>query len=397
MLPVIAPTLHVIPTAAMYLAALLFVFNAGSWPLVWHFRLFAPVIEARLAERLVWLRHLLSSRERRAAALEAFHESRMPVGVHPLRAVCTYTSWVSLDDSDFNLHMSNSSYAKALDAVRFRLSLATFPNIFPCGGWVPLAATHYHFIREIPMLSRYEVRTSIGAWDDKWIWVISRFVKPASKKSGSSSRTSPSDSNTPAKPLVATLKTPATPLLETPAVITPATDQDHDGVAPDEVSKALLARAAKESDGKEPDGAVLYTVCVSQMCFKVGRRTVPPAVVLAANGFYAGPSSASSTSTSTSSVPASAPPAPSRGTPIQTNETKPPPPPYWPATRPTRTSMRTLRAFYAGGWPEERWWEAAFVGCEDERRARLMPFAGPPEAGGKGGIKGGLEGVRGLA
>jgi hypothetical protein len=43
------------------------------------------------------------------------------------------------DDSDFNLHMSNSSYAMALDSARFRLALATFPNIFRCGGWVPLA------------------------------------------------------------------------------------------------------------------------------------------------------------------------------------------------------------------------------------------------------------------
>ncbi|KAJ7469115.1 hypothetical protein FB451DRAFT_1368722 [Mycena latifolia] len=29
----------------------------------------------------------------------------------------------------------------------------------------------------IPMLSRCEVHASIGTWDDKWIWVISRFVR----------------------------------------------------------------------------------------------------------------------------------------------------------------------------------------------------------------------------
>ena len=32
-----------------------------------------------------------------------------------------------------------------------------------------LKGTHYHFIREIPMLACYEVRTSIAAWDQKWV------------------------------------------------------------------------------------------------------------------------------------------------------------------------------------------------------------------------------------
>ncbi|KAJ7469181.1 hypothetical protein FB451DRAFT_1255982 [Mycena latifolia] len=169
MLALLQHALRLAPTAAKALAALLFLLNVGSWPLVWHFRVFSSVIEAHVAFRLTWLRHLLSSKEKRAAALEAWHEARMPIGAHPFRKVWTYASWVSVDDSDFNLHMSYSSYAKALDSSRFRLALATFPNIFRCGGWVPLAATHYHFIREIPMLSRYEVRASIGAWDDKWV------------------------------------------------------------------------------------------------------------------------------------------------------------------------------------------------------------------------------------
>ena len=57
---------------------------------------------------------------------------------------------------------------------------------FRADGWMPLSGkfytkiiyydiliffkgTHYHFIREIPMLSCYEVRTSIAAWDQKWV------------------------------------------------------------------------------------------------------------------------------------------------------------------------------------------------------------------------------------
>ena len=34
---------------------------------------------------------------------------------------------------------------------------------------MPLAATHYHFIREIPMFASYEVRIGIQAWDHKWV------------------------------------------------------------------------------------------------------------------------------------------------------------------------------------------------------------------------------------
>ncbi|KAJ7469127.1 hypothetical protein FB451DRAFT_1177121 [Mycena latifolia] len=140
--------------------------------------------------------------------------------------------------------MSYSSYAKELDAARFRLALVTFPNIFRRGGWVPLAAAHYHFIiREISMLSRHaEVRTSI----DKWLWVTSRFVKPACSSSASSSSKrskAAADAKTSVIPRVATLKTPAARLLETPSA--------------NEVAKALLARAAKKA-AVEPDGAVLY-------------------------------------------------------------------------------------------------------------------------------------------
>jgi hypothetical protein len=31
------------------------------------------------------------------------------------------------------------------------------------------AATNHNFIREIPMFARFEVRMSIGAWDEKWV------------------------------------------------------------------------------------------------------------------------------------------------------------------------------------------------------------------------------------
>ena len=34
------------------------------------------------------------------------------------------------------------------------------------------AATHFTFLREIPMFSQYEMRASIMSWDNKWVRVI---------------------------------------------------------------------------------------------------------------------------------------------------------------------------------------------------------------------------------
>ena len=54
-------------------------------------------------------------------------------------------------------------------------------------------------------------------------------------------------------------------------------------VAPSDLS-ALAAKLAKE---EEPDGAIVHCVSVSILCFKIGRVTVPPALILTLNGFTA--------------------------------------------------------------------------------------------------------------
>jgi hypothetical protein len=41
---------------------------------------------------------------------------------------------------------------------------------------MPLAATHYDFVREIPMFAPYEVRISVQAWDHKWVRVFLFFI-----------------------------------------------------------------------------------------------------------------------------------------------------------------------------------------------------------------------------
>ena len=89
--------------------------------------------------------------------------------------------------------------------------------------------------------------------------------------------------------------------------------------------------------GEEPDGAALYTIVISQVCFKIGRITVPPRIVFAMNGFtgLSGHSLAN-------------------------------PHPEWSEAQRTMSghlggSAKKLKKFLAGGWrdvPEsERWWD----------------------------------------
>lgn len=81
----------------------------------------------------------------------------------------TYKTWVSPDDTDYNIHLSNSCYSKLLDMVRMKFALATLTPAFREGCWIALGATHARFIREIPSGKNYEVRVYTGGWDEKWV------------------------------------------------------------------------------------------------------------------------------------------------------------------------------------------------------------------------------------
>jgi hypothetical protein len=266
-------------------------------------------------------------------------DSISPIGEDPFRMVVPYSSWASLDECDFNGHLSNSSYAKTLDTARFKTALGMFPMFFRAGGCVPLSGTHYHFIREIPMLASYEVRTSIAAWDQKWLYVMSKFVRKSDgkKKHTATKPTSP-DTGEVSSTSVMSLPTSgaeAISLTDTPFQTgTPGGSTTSPLDTDTEIAlKAVTAGLISE----EPDGATLYTIVISQVCFKIGRITVPPGIVFAANGFtgVSGHSLAN-------------------------------PHPEWSEAERTMSghlggSSKKLRKFLAGGWrdiPEsERWWD----------------------------------------
>ncbi|KAK2463910.1 hypothetical protein APHAL10511_004082 [Amanita phalloides] len=153
---------------AKYVFFLLLLLNARSLPLAWHIRVLRPAFAIRLRHLWMRLRTVFMSRQQREKEEDRWLDGLCPVGQHPLDTVVSYQSWASIDDIDFYGHLSNSSYAKTCDAARFKAALQLFPMFFRAGGWMALAATHYHFIREIPKFASYQVRTSIHAWDEKW-------------------------------------------------------------------------------------------------------------------------------------------------------------------------------------------------------------------------------------
>lgn len=364
-------TLRALPPVVKWLAILLFLANVKSWPLMWHIRVFRPVFRIRGEYNLLLWRTMFHSKKARAKRIDDWLDARSPVGEDPFDMVTVYKTRATMDDSDFNGHLSNSSYAKTLDSARFYMAINMFTMFFRSGGWMALGGTHFIYLREIPMMTEYEVRSSVASWDQKWLFIFHRFVsKPKGKKPAKTQN--PPQSATPDQAvqnvLHASLRTQAE---ATPSSSTPL------GASSQDTSTALKAAVASLISTGEPDGAVLHTISVSEVCFKIGRITVPPALAIAANGFSAPPSEFGDSSLTTYS---------------KTN-----PPPNWAKAKavmsvPLGGSTKKLKELFVGGWrdvPEsERWWDQALSGVVEQRRkTRLEAVAS---------LRSGMEGAKAL-
>lgn len=169
-----------IPRPIRYLLVLLLVVNARSFPFAWHCEfpyvwvIFMPinlVQSDRMFSPVAYLRFKWWTVKLLGQSRDKWLDSRQKIGRNPFSPnICTpYKSWASPDESDYNIHLSNSSYAKTLDAVRMNCALECFLALFRDGGWIALGGTHFDYIREIPIGASYEVRSSFGSWDGKWV------------------------------------------------------------------------------------------------------------------------------------------------------------------------------------------------------------------------------------
>ncbi|KAJ3798152.1 hypothetical protein GGU11DRAFT_820983 [Lentinula aff. detonsa] len=300
-----------------YLICAIILANIRGAPATWHWRVFWPIVKYNLqflAFRVPNFFATLLDRRKRARRIAEYIDRTSPVGVHPFDFKVIYRSRVSVDESDFNMHMSNSSYPKILDFTRTKMATHLFPHFLRAGGVVPIASTHFHFVREIPMLAKFEVRAGIGAWDEKWFYVVARFVTVNHK--------SKSDGPSPVPSL---------------------TKSESDLVA-------KLVNSSMEDE----EGVTLHTVAVARCCYKLGRITVPPSVLLATNGVCVYPHEVTLTELD--------PTFPGALDTIHSRYSVVNPPHTWTNhARKLALNPKNLRAFYQGAWRKDstRWWESA--------------------------------------
>ncbi|KAL4964541.1 uncharacterized protein BDV14DRAFT_190202 [Aspergillus stella-maris] len=179
------------------LALLLAILNLKNLPFVWHVRL---------------ARHFLLNIRWRPdyPFFPKGHRLTTASGnpTHPIFVPFSITSSTPLLETDYNLHKSNSTYFSDLDVSRTALVTrlyspgvgmlskeldAEFAENAKKEGkpappkkamYIALGSVFCSFKREIKPYTKYEVESRVLGWDAKWMYILSFFLKPASKKGG---------------------------------------------------------------------------------------------------------------------------------------------------------------------------------------------------------------------
>ncbi|GCE99126.1 hypothetical protein ZYGM_002112 [Zygosaccharomyces mellis] len=96
--------------------------------------------------------------------------------------VTTFT-YVSPFEVDFYLHKSNSTYFEELDFNRTALMTRIFQKLGLDKGlpYIPVANVFTNFLKEIKPFERYQISSAILCWDQKWIYIMSKYTKKNGK------------------------------------------------------------------------------------------------------------------------------------------------------------------------------------------------------------------------
>ncbi|TEB21684.1 hypothetical protein FA13DRAFT_1766607 [Coprinellus micaceus] len=346
-----------IPTALKYLVMFVFLLNikvlAPRMALYvpdFLLRIWRPALLRQFQHRMLKLRTMFYSKEKQIRLEDEWYNSITPIGAHPLVKEVSYRAMgqVSLDESDFNGHLSNSSYAKA--------AIVYFPNLFRERGWIPLAATHFHFIREIPILGALRDPLRHRRLGPEVVLHRPPVRHQAQKEREEANR---------GRPPPATVSRTAVGPEELSGNGTPVTSASTN-------SEGVLKSVSNIIASQEHDGATLHTIVCSQLCFKVGRITIPQSSSLLSNGFSGVPGDEAKPFTATN------------------------PPPHWETVEAMALKSlgkgggrRPMAEFLKGGWrdvPEEkRWWTQAYDPIREKLNANLAQVDQ---------LKRGLEGAR---
>ncbi|PWN44052.1 hypothetical protein IE81DRAFT_345994 [Ceraceosorus guamensis] len=264
------------PALVQRIIAILLLFNIRSFPLFWHIRVFLPAVWARFKARpsihplLPWISSSKHATTQPGTS-PALRLDALPLGKDIFNDVETYTCRAWPDDCDWNLHVSNSAYSRALDYARMSFLSSRILRFHFDGGWMALGGAALTFHKEIPFMAKYEIRMQVASWDDKWFYVLARFVSPA-KGHARTRQAGVRKRSRSAQNLKAMLIDVAQPQGK-PPVRPPKPDEEQEaGLQEGEVEQSL-------------EGRTIYATAVSRYCFKSGRRTIPPWLVVATSGY----------------------------------------------------------------------------------------------------------------
>ncbi|ORY24764.1 hypothetical protein BCR39DRAFT_314242 [Naematelia encephala] len=258
------PLVPFIPKPLKLLFVLLVLLNAPSFPFVWHYRIFRHPIST-------YLKVYRKGRERYIDEWKKESDAR---GGMKQRSRLWAKAWI--DECDYNMHLSNSSYPKRLDEARMDWMLKAMSPAFTPKSHMALASTHFIFIKEIPMGSDYVMESRVGGWGDKWMYMVTEFIiYPKKGRKGGKGKKLVDPKPTPAGPAMSTDLNPiATAASSTSA--SPSQTGTSTPVTLEEVKRSANLRMRHPRE----DGGVVCCLAVSEGVFKMGRVTVPPRIAM---------------------------------------------------------------------------------------------------------------------
>lgn len=218
---------------------------------------------------------------------------------HPVFVPCTVTSRTPLLETDYNLHKSNSTYFSDLDVGRCALVSRIYspgvgfvskimdqealaasqkegkkpPKKLPV--MVVLGSVYCNFKREIKPFELYEMESRVIAWDQKWLYVLTTFLRPAKKAGGEKTLLATAVSKyvmkkgrltvpperilrtggfLPERPAESQPPSTLDSSAEPSAIGTPASSE---GITATELDGSLVRQALKLSEDQIPDGETL--------------------------------------------------------------------------------------------------------------------------------------------
>ncbi|KAI0126634.1 hypothetical protein BJ170DRAFT_414041 [Xylariales sp. AK1849] len=196
------------------------------------------------------------------------------------------TSSAQLMEIDFNMHKSNSSYFADVDIARTHLVCTLFAKGIahmrggtaaytgskqPVFG-LALGAVSCNFKRELRPYEQYEMWSKILSWDEKWIYIVTHFVRKDA-----------------AKPRTYSLYPEQTPQGSRGSSARSSRRNSAEGLDDESLRRVSVDGSYTDSECDFKPEKQLFATALSKCVFKSGRKTVAPDLMLQMSGLLPTP------------------------------------------------------------------------------------------------------------